>query len=131
MSPKVKKVLNVIIVILLAFSLYLIFIKDSKTSPVGIYAGVLPCADCEGIRTKLTVRQDFTYFLETQYIGKSDEIFTEVGKWTPSEDGKIIQLGYDKNEDVFYKIVNRRTLEKLDQEGNEIKSDMNYKLEKL
>ena len=34
----------------------------------GRYAGLLPCADCEGIQTQLTLNADKTYVLEEHYV---------------------------------------------------------------
>ena len=34
----------------------------------GRYAGLLPCADCEGIQTQLTLNADKTYVLEEYYV---------------------------------------------------------------
>ena len=33
----------------------------------GVYEGVFPCADCEGINTRLTLKYDRTYILEESY----------------------------------------------------------------
>lgn len=35
----------------------------------GVYSGVLPAADCEGIRTTLYIRPDGTYTRISEYIG--------------------------------------------------------------
>lgn len=37
----------------------------------GDYEGVLPCADCEGIKTELELKTDKTYELSEEYLGKS------------------------------------------------------------
>ena len=36
----------------------------------GEYEGVLPCADCEGIKTELELKNDKTYELSEEYLGK-------------------------------------------------------------
>ena len=41
----------------------------------GTYEGILPAADCEGIRTALTLNNDNTYVLRSEYIGEKDAIF--------------------------------------------------------
>ncbi|MCU0334040.1 MAG: copper resistance protein NlpE N-terminal domain-containing protein [Chitinophagaceae bacterium] len=38
----------------------------------GVYKGTLPCADCQGIETTLTLNADKTYGLLSTYIGKGD-----------------------------------------------------------
>ena len=42
----------------------------------GRYAGLLPCADCEGIQTQLTLNADKTYVLEEHYV-KNGRAFTQ------------------------------------------------------
>ncbi|WOE31578.1 MULTISPECIES: copper resistance protein NlpE [unclassified Acinetobacter] len=39
----------------------------------GDYKGVLPCADCEGIKTELELNQDKTYELTQEYLGRKDQ----------------------------------------------------------
>lgn len=41
---------------------------------LGTYEGVLPCADCEGIKTKITFNKDTTYDLEVEYLGGKEEM---------------------------------------------------------
>lgn len=38
----------------------------------GEYKGVLPCADCEGIKTELELNADKTYELTQEYLGKGN-----------------------------------------------------------
>lgn len=52
-----------------------------ETGWSGIYTGNLPCADCSGIQTKVELRKDLTYTMETKYVGKSDEIFKTAGEF--------------------------------------------------
>ena len=40
----------------------------------GTYKGVLPCADCRGIETEITLNADQTYILTRKYIGKGAKI---------------------------------------------------------
>jgi len=43
----------------------------------GIYRGVLPCADCEGIETEIKINADLTYVISSTYLGKNEEAFKE------------------------------------------------------
>ena len=45
----------------------------------GLYTGVIPCADCPGISTRVGLNADMTYTLDIRYIDRSDEIFTYSG----------------------------------------------------
>ncbi len=37
----------------------------------GSYLGIVPCADCEGIETRVTLFADTTYLLVNNYLGKN------------------------------------------------------------
>jgi copper homeostasis protein (lipoprotein) len=57
----------------------------------GTYYGILPCADCEGVETVLTLNKDLTYLLKTKYRGKPDVSVKESSgtfNWN-KEGGKI------------------------------------------
>ncbi|MEX2593665.1 MAG: copper resistance protein NlpE N-terminal domain-containing protein [Anditalea sp.] len=40
----------------------------------GTYEGVVPCADCEAIKTVLTLNENRTFILKTTYQGKDDQV---------------------------------------------------------
>lgn len=44
----------------------------------GEYKGVLPCADCEGIKTELELNLDKTYELTQEYLGRKGEQKTAI-----------------------------------------------------
>jgi len=52
----------------------------------GAYEGVLPCADCPGIKTRLTLNKDGTYERKTQYLERqvTAETVSGVFKWQAS-----------------------------------------------
>lgn len=83
----------------------------------GVYQGVLPCADCEGIKTQLVLNEDLTYVLQTQYMGEYDSIFTANGSFTWDDAGSKISL---KNQDNHKYLVGENQLFRLDREGNRI-----------
>ena len=39
---------------------------------VGSYTGTIPCADCEGIQMKITLKSDSTYEKTIVYLGKGN-----------------------------------------------------------
>jgi len=46
------------------------------------YTGVLPCADCEGIRYTLNMFEDEVFFLRMTYLGKGKgDSFDDIGTW--------------------------------------------------
>ncbi len=62
----------------------------------GVYEGVLPCADCPGIRTRLTLRQDGTYELSRLYIDRDREPRLAGGRftWQPSDNAIALEAGH-------------------------------------
>lgn len=64
----------------------------------GIYQGLLPCADCTGIKTILTLKSDHSYTLTEQYEGKGDgKEFKSQGTFSFDSSGSLITL--DQNAD--------------------------------
>ena len=90
----------------------------------GTYEGVLPCADCEGIRTLLTITYELTYELETQYLGRSEEVFKRSGAFSWDDLGRTITLeGIDPSYETNHYQVGEERLFKLDMDGNRIRGE--------
>lgn len=88
----------------------------------GAYSGVLPCADCEGIDTYLTLNKDQTYQLKLRYLGnleKEGEEFISEGKFTWDDNGNNITLEGTEIELRKFK-VGENFLMPLDNSGKEI-----------
>jgi copper homeostasis protein (lipoprotein) len=94
----------------------------------GIYQGILPCADCEGIKTQIVLNKDLSYVLETQYLGKDEKIFQAKGTFKWNEEGSKITL--DNTEKQIYQVGENRLFH-LDKDGNRITGEIanNYVLE--
>lgn len=58
----------------------------------GTYEGVLPCADCPGIRTRLTLRQDGNYEMTSEYLERPVAPRVERGKFAWQPGGNAIKL---------------------------------------
>ena len=58
----------------------------------GIYQGVLPCADCEGIKTVLTLNSDYTYAITRTYMGKRGKSFSHKGGFKFINNGSTVVL---------------------------------------
>lgn len=85
---------------------------------VGMYKGILPCADCDGIETVLVLNADNTYLLKTTYLGKSDAAASEntgTLRWNP-EQSYIILGGLVNASNKF--TVGENKLTQLDIDGN-------------
>ncbi|MEC9486934.1 MAG: copper resistance protein NlpE [Prosthecochloris sp.] len=62
----------------------------------GTYRGILPCADCEGIETVITLHPDGTYRKTTTYLGRNQKVFIDEGTFTWNRGGSTVRLdGYD------------------------------------
>lgn len=89
----------------------------------GTYTGTVPCADCEGIATSLTLDRSGKYTLRTQYLGKSAEVFTNEGNFVWEADGNRIQLeGVKDGASRFH--VGEDQLFQLDGNGERITGDL-------
>ncbi|HOX15304.1 MAG TPA: ecotin family protein [Candidatus Moranbacteria bacterium] len=59
----------------------------------GTYSGMTPCADCEGIKTTVTLSKGNKFTYQTQYLGKGDDkVFTDTGTFTWNDNGSVIHL---------------------------------------
>ncbi len=86
----------------------------------GIYQGILPCADCPGIKTQLVLNKNMTYKIQTHYLERGAGVETE-GKFSWNKDGNIITL--DSNYNQKY-MVGENRLFSLDGEGKRITGDL-------
>lgn len=83
----------------------------------GDYTGTLPCADCEGILTTLTLNQDLTYKRATTYKGKTVTPIIETGKFIWEKGGSSIQLLSAGGSSPSRYLVHENKLVQLDMQG--------------
>ncbi|MEA5062946.1 MAG: copper resistance protein NlpE [Petrimonas sp.] len=88
----------------------------------GVYEGTLPCADCEGIKTQLTINSDSTFVLVSEYLGKGDTKFEDKGTYF-IEDGEILVTQNEKGNQKYYKLQ-EGSLAQLDAEKKRIEGDL-------
>lgn len=90
----------------------------------GVYKGVVPCADCEGIETTLVLNPDNTYVLQTLYLGKGDPTVREkTGSFTWAADGLTITLSGIENAPTQYR-VGENQITQLDMAGQMVTGDL-------
>ncbi len=95
------------------------------------FAGVLPCADCEGIRYELDLRPGEVYFLRLTYLGKGEAaVFDDVGQWSLMDTEPVLVLRGGGEAPGFFSISSPERLRKRDIEGHEIVSSLPYELER-
>jgi copper homeostasis protein (lipoprotein) len=107
--------------------------KSTQALPLGIlpasFTGELPCADCPGIRYHVNLFPDRVFFLRTTYIGRADDAnFDDIGSWVVSSDRATLLLKGGREAPEIFAIKDHETLRKLDIEGHEITSPLNYDL---
>lgn len=95
----------------------------------GLYAGILPCADCPGIDTSIAFTPEGGYSMSETYQDGAGS-FVSKGTWTLREDGKTLLLDPEDKEDRdrWYEIVSATELRALDREGKAIDGKLDYSL---
>ncbi|MBY4675332.1 META domain-containing protein [Marinobacterium arenosum] len=95
------------------------------------FTGELPCADCPGIRYRLNLFADHSYFLSRHYLDREpDSTFYELGGWALGADGRQLVLRSEAAEPVRFAVVDADSLRLLDRDGQPIGSELNYSLER-
>ena len=102
--------------------------QNSSTSLdwAGTYKGTLPCSDCDGIVTELTIQKDNTYIMRTIYMGKKERPSEQTGTFTWDAGGNSIRLsGMDDQPNQY--LVGINTLLQLDKNGSKINTSDGHK----
>lgn len=89
----------------------------------GQYKGTLPCADCEGINTTLTLKASGDFRRSLEYIGKSENTIEETGIFSWDASGSNITLSLEDGSTQSYKVGENR-LWQLDQNGERIAGEL-------
>lgn len=99
---------------------------NSKTSLdwAGTYKGTVPCADCEGIETTISIGTDSNYTLTLSYLGKKEAAVVEKkGTFSWNDAGSIILLSGLSDGPSQY-LVGENKLIQLDLAGNRITGEL-------
>lgn len=91
----------------------------------GVFYGYLPCNDCNGIKTTLSLKQNNNYLLVTQPARESSREFYEKGKYSWDEEKRTVVLT-PRNEPSTrqYHIENEGTLIQLNSDGARMPSEL-------
>ena len=109
---------------------------DTAAAPASLtiesYSGIVPCADCEGIETSVTLKSDSSYVLHLLYIGRKSKgpgsnEFSEEGRWM-KHGPDMIHLTGVKNGPSMY-IRTDSSLIQLDMKGERITGKLAAKYE--
>ena len=98
--------------------------SENSLDWAGVYEGTTPCADCEGIKTILELRDDKTYTLSQTYLGKmeGENEFVQTGNFVWDESGSKVLLK-SESDTLQYK-VGENQLWMLDSSGNRVEGDL-------
>ena len=90
----------------------------------GLYKGVLPCADCEGIETAVVLNGDNTYLIQTKYLGKSETKPNEkTGSFAWNADGNTVLFSGIENAPNQYFVAENKLFQ-LDMSGKRIEGKL-------
>ena len=89
----------------------------------GTYTGTLPCADCEGIRTTVTLNDDGNFERELIYLGQTAAPIRETGRFSWNEAGSIVTLDLSGDASQMYQ-VGENQLFHLDRAGKRVEGDL-------
>ena len=95
------------------------------------FTGDLPCADCQGIRRRLELFPDETFFLRMSYLGNGgDANSDDIGGWTLASDRRT--LVFHGGREAALKLPSRTPTRCVSRPGrHEITSSGNYDLKRL
>lgn len=80
-----------------------VVVEDETPAYVGVYEGTLPCADCEGIKTQLTINDDNTFVLVSDYLGEEDAKFEDKGTYF-IENGEVLVIQDEDGAQKYFKL---------------------------
>lgn len=90
----------------------------------GVFYGFLPCNDCNGIKTTLSLKQKNNYLLVTQPARESSREYFEKGKYSWNEETRMVVLTPRKEAPPRqYRIEDEGTLIQLNSDGTPITGD--------
>jgi copper homeostasis protein (lipoprotein) len=95
------------------------------------FTGVLPCADCTGIRYQLDLLPKAAFVQRTTYLRSGMEASSYVlGSWSVSADGRTLVLDGGRGKIGYWDLASEQTLRQLDLQGQPIESTLPYELER-
>jgi hypothetical protein len=90
----------------------------------GVFYGYLPCDDCNGIKTTLSLKQKNNYLLVTQPARESSREYYEKGKYSWDEKNQTVVLTSRKDAITRqYRIEDEGTLIQLNSDGTPMAGD--------
>lgn len=81
---------------------------ENMSDYLGCYEGVLPAADCPGIKTQLTLYKNNAYRLVSEYIDRQDAVFIDSGSYVVRDE--LIILREKDGDSIRYKIEKEKII---------------------
>lgn len=91
------------------------------------YSGTIPCADCPGIRLSLNLLTDGSFLTRYEYLERK-KVSVDIGEWN-IQGGKLVLLGSAETTEL-YRVVDPDTVRKLNAEGHEFETKLNFDLKR-
>jgi hypothetical protein len=101
-----KKLLLIMLVVMISLTTVISF-GCNKSKLSGTYEGTLPCADCPGLQTLITLNSDGTFYMEETYLESDLGPSITNGKWVLNEDIITFNAGDYKFE---YKLISEKEI---------------------
>lgn len=99
----------------------------------GVYEGVLPCENCDGIETSIRLKKNLDYVLSQHYLGRAEaeeNNKNETGKFEWNKQGNTISLG--ERQKLYFQVSENYLLQVFEDESKVMgDSAMKYRLTKL
>jgi copper homeostasis protein (lipoprotein) len=97
----------------------------------GTFSGTLPCADCPGIDTTISLKPDGTYTVHETYEGKPQSFDSE-GTWTAEENGQRVRLDPNSKseQDRLFAVKSGDEIESLDTQGQPLTTSTPHALKR-
>lgn len=89
----------------------------------GVYEGILPCADCEGIETTIRLNQDKSFTITEEYLKEPNLVIESKGTFGWDKAGQMITLEAEDDLKRNYKVVENAIIH-LDSNGREIQGKL-------
>jgi copper homeostasis protein (lipoprotein) len=113
--------------------------QDEQTASGTLrFIGVLPCADCEGIRTELELRPNGTFTIEETYLGKiATQPRFQIGNWATLRGtawdlkATVYKINHDRLTGFrYFYLLADGNIKQLDEKQAQIQSSLNHTLER-
>lgn len=88
-----------------------------QASIAGTYTGTLPCADCGGLETELTINSDSTYSLKSTNTDNKEVITEQSGVYQLKNDSLMTLITPSSGEKIYYRVIDNATVMLSDSTG--------------